>query len=169
MIVVGAPLDFRLGYGVFGGRDDAPPAAVVHIADSPGQVARHLELRASASGDLTAAFDGVVDAWTALPRQPAFEEWVAELRVASDVALAHDREVLDSDADPIHPARVYGELLPRLADDAVVIGDGGDFVSPDGSSNPGGRDAGSIQVRTGAWAPASVTRWARGSLGRSPR
>ena len=129
VIVVGAALDFRLGYGVFGGRDDAPPAAVVHIADSPGQVARHLELRASASGDLTAAFDGVVDAWTALPRQPSFEEWVAELRVASDVALARDREVLDSDADPIHPARVYGELLPRLADDAVVIGDGGDFVS----------------------------------------
>ena len=129
VIVVGAPLDFRLGYGVFGGRDDAPPAAVVHIADSPGQVARHLELRASASGDLTAAFDGVVDAWTALPRQPAFEEWVAELRVASDVALAHDCEVLDSDADPIHPARVYGELVPRLTDDAVVIGDGGDFVS----------------------------------------
>ena len=129
VIVVGAPLDFRLGYGVFGGRDDAPPAAVVHIADSPGQVARHLELRASASGDLTAAFDGVVDAWAAMPRQPSFEEWVAELRVASDVALARDREVLDSDADPIHPARVYGELLPRLADDAVVIGDGGDFVS----------------------------------------
>ncbi|HEY9376469.1 MAG TPA: thiamine pyrophosphate-dependent enzyme, partial [Jiangellaceae bacterium] len=40
-----------------------------------------------------------------------------------------DREVLDSDADPIHPARVYGELVPRLTDDAVVIGDGGDFVS----------------------------------------
>ena len=25
--------------------------------------------------------------------------------------------------------RIYGELLPRLAEDAVVIGDGGDFVS----------------------------------------
>jgi acetolactate synthase-1/2/3 large subunit len=30
---------------------------------------------------------------------------------------------------PIHPARIYGELVPRLADDSVVIGDGGDFVS----------------------------------------
>ena len=30
---------------------------------------------------------------------------------------------------PSTPARIYGELLPRLADDAVVIGDGGDFVS----------------------------------------
>jgi acetolactate synthase-1/2/3 large subunit len=40
-----------------------------------------------------------------------------------------DRDLLASDADPIHPARVYGELGRRLADDAVVIGDGGDFVS----------------------------------------
>jgi acetolactate synthase I/II/III large subunit len=37
--------------------------------------------------------------------------------------------VLGSDAEPIHPARIYGELRRLLADDAVVIGDGGDFVS----------------------------------------
>jgi acetolactate synthase-1/2/3 large subunit len=43
--------------------------------------------------------------------------------------VAADRELLASEADPIHPARVYGELLRQLADDAVVIGDGGDFVS----------------------------------------
>jgi acetolactate synthase-1/2/3 large subunit len=34
-----------------------------------------------------------------------------------------------SDADPIHPMRIYGELARVLDDDAVVIGDGGDFVS----------------------------------------
>jgi acetolactate synthase-1/2/3 large subunit len=45
------------------------------------------------------------------------------------MAVAKDAEVLRSTADPIHPARIYGELTPRLADDAVVIGDGGDFVS----------------------------------------
>ena len=38
-------------------------------------------------------------------------------------------ELLGAEADPIHPARIYGELVPRLADDSVVIGDGGDFVS----------------------------------------
>ena len=32
-------------------------------------------------------------------------------------AVAGDRELLDSDADPIHPARVYGELLRVLSDD----------------------------------------------------
>ncbi len=43
--------------------------------------------------------------------------------------MAADAADLTSDADPIHPARIYGDLVPRLADDAVVIGDGGDFVS----------------------------------------
>src|SRR5690606_25655659 len=44
-------------------------------------------------------------------------------------ATERDAALLRAEADPIHPARIYGELLPRLADDAVVIGDGGDFVS----------------------------------------
>ncbi|HCE61071.1 MAG TPA: hypothetical protein DER11_06810, partial [Janibacter terrae] len=42
---------------------------------------------------------------------------------------SRDRELLTSAVSPAHPARIYGELLPRLAEDAVVIGDGGDFVS----------------------------------------
>ena len=49
VVVVGTPLDFRLGYGVFGGPDKNPQgefARVVHIADSPGQVSGHAELAA---------------------------------------------------------------------------------------------------------------------------
>ena len=42
--------------------------------------------------------------------------------------MALDGPLLASDADPVHPARVYGELLKVLDDNAVVIGDGGDFV-----------------------------------------
>ena len=44
-------------------------------------------------------------------------------------AIVKDGDVLNSTVDPIHPARIYGELNQRLADDTVVIGDGGDFVS----------------------------------------
>jgi acetolactate synthase I/II/III large subunit len=54
---------------------------------------------------------------------------VGDLRDAVAAAVRRDTELLRSEADPIHPARVYGELAPRLDDDAVVIGDGGDFVS----------------------------------------
>ncbi|HEY0903803.1 MAG TPA: acetolactate synthase [Marmoricola sp.] len=128
-IVVGTALDFRLGYGVFGGKDDAPPALVVHLADSAGQVSGHAQLAGSAYGDLSLVLDGLLDAVTRLPRRPDWVDWVSSLQQTVAAATARDAELLGATADPIHPARIYGELVPRLADDAIVIGDGGDFVS----------------------------------------
>jgi acetolactate synthase-1/2/3 large subunit len=129
VVVVGTPLDFRLGYGAFGGKDGGTPARVVHVADSAEQVSRHAELAASASGDLTACLEGLQAALDRVGRRPDWSAWVADLRDAVAAATARDAELLAAEADPIHPARIYGELVPRLADDAVVIGDGGDFVS----------------------------------------
>ena len=129
VVVVGTPLDFRLGYGTFGGRDGATPARVVHVADSPGQVSAHADLAASVSGDLTAVFDGLLVALEQVARRPDRSGWVGDLQAAVAAANERDAALLGAEADPIHPARIYGELIPRLADDAVVIGDGGDFVS----------------------------------------
>jgi acetolactate synthase-1/2/3 large subunit len=129
VVVVGTPLDFRLGYGVFGGKDGAPAAQVVHLADSPGQVSRHADLAASASGDLTSVIDGVQAALERSPSKPDWSAWVADLQDAVRAGIERDDALLHSEADPIHPARIYGELAPRLAEDSVVIGDGGDFVS----------------------------------------
>ncbi|MDF1603713.1 acetolactate synthase [Nocardioides sp. YIM 152315] len=123
VVVVGTPLDFRLGYGVFG------DAQVVHVADSPGQLSGHAQLAASVSGDLTSVLDGLLAAMDQVVRRPDWSTWVGDLQGAVSAATARDAELLGAEADPIHPARIYGELLPRLADDAVVIGDGGDFVS----------------------------------------
>jgi acetolactate synthase-1/2/3 large subunit len=134
VVVVGTPLDFRLGYGVFGGAvsdsgASATPAPVVHVADSAGQVSGHAALAASAYGDLTSVFDGLLAGIDGAAHRPDWSAWVADLQAAVSAAAERDRALLGAEADPIHPARIYGELLPRLADDAVVIGDGGDFVS----------------------------------------
>jgi acetolactate synthase I/II/III large subunit len=129
VVVVGTPLDFRLGYGVFGGAEGATPAQVVHVADSPGQLSGHATLAASVSGDLTSVFDGLQAGIEQVVRRPDWSAWVSDLQAAVSAAAERDRLLLGAEADPIHPARIYGELLPRLADDAVVIGDGGDFVS----------------------------------------
>jgi acetolactate synthase-1/2/3 large subunit len=129
VLVAGAPLDFRLGYGSFGGRDGTPPAKVVHLADSPGQLARHVELAGAAAGDLGAVFDGLVEAAARRRGRPDHAAWLGRLRAAAAEAAARDEQLLASQAEPVHPARVYGELRRVLADDAVVIGDGGDFVS----------------------------------------
>ena len=40
-----------------------------------------------------------------------------------------EREQLTDDRAPLHPMRVYGELAQVLDRDAIVVGDGGDFVS----------------------------------------
>lgn len=128
VIVAGTPLDFRLGYGVFGGKDDSPLAKVVHLADSAGQVSGHAELAGSTSGDLTGIFDGLAAAFERLPR-PDWSPWVDSLQQTVAAGVARDADLLGATAELIHPARIYGELLPRLADDAIVIGDGGDFVS----------------------------------------
>jgi acetolactate synthase-1/2/3 large subunit len=128
VVVVGTPLDFRLGYGVFGGKEGAEPARVVHIADSPGQVSTHAALADSVSGSLPTTLSGLAAALEHTDRR-SWKAWVEDLQASVQEAAARDAELLRAEADPIHPARIYGELLPRLADDAVVIGDGGDFVS----------------------------------------
>ncbi|KQZ66349.1 acetolactate synthase [Nocardioides sp. Root151] len=129
VVVVGTPLDFRLGYGVFGGKDGAPVAEVVHIADSEAQVSGHATLAGSAYGDLSLLFEALVDAMHQVVRKPDWSPWVSALQQGVAAAVERDSALLSAEADPIHPARIYGELVPRLADDAVVIGDGGDFVS----------------------------------------
>jgi acetolactate synthase-1/2/3 large subunit len=129
VVVVGTPLDFRLGYGVFGGKEEGTlPARTVHIADSPGQVSTHAELAASASGDLTLVIDGL-QAAVERGAKPDWTGWRQTLQDTVRTNAERDAELLGAEADPIHPARIYGELVPRLAEDSVVIGDGGDFVS----------------------------------------
>ncbi len=80
-VVVGTPLDFRLGYGSFGGKQQAPRAQVVHIADTPGQVSRHATLAGSACGDLTSGLDGLLAALeSSHPARPDWSPWTDRLR-----------------------------------------------------------------------------------------
>jgi acetolactate synthase I/II/III large subunit len=123
VIVAGVPLDFRLRYGSFG--PEEAPAKVVHVADAPGMLAAHCPLAATAAGDFTAFFTALADEARPAPDP----DWLPRLRAAVRAALDADAPLLASDAEPVHPVRVYGELLRVLDDDAVVIGDGGDFVS----------------------------------------
>ncbi len=145
VMVVGTALDFRLGYGTFGGADGTEPAAVIHVMDAPDQLAGHTPLAASYAGDLTAFFDGLISlaSWPGRPAQLPWEaDWLPQLRAAAAAAVAADSALLTSAASPIHPMRIYGELAQFLDDDAVVIGDGGDFVSYAGKyiepKRPGG-------------------------------
>ena len=119
VVVVGTPLDFRLSFGKFG------DATVVHVVDSTEAAARHVDVLTLA-GDLRTSLAGLAE-YTG-PRAD-HEAWITGLRERETAAAEADRPRLEAAASPILPARVYGELAQRLARDAVVVCDGGDFVS----------------------------------------
>jgi acetolactate synthase-1/2/3 large subunit len=120
VVVVGTPLDFRLSFGRFG------DAQVVHIVDHPSQRAAHAEVAVSPAGDLAAILEGMAS-WEGERRDHT--PWIERLRAAEDEAAAAEAELLAAATTPIKPTRVYGELRRVLDRDAVVICDGGDFVS----------------------------------------
>jgi acetolactate synthase-1/2/3 large subunit len=120
VVVVGTPLDFRLSFGRF------PDAKVVHVVDAEGERAGHVRGALSPAGDLSSVLAGMAAAGGP---ETSHEAWIASLRERERRLRDEEAELLGSGAEPIHPARVYGELARRLDRDAVVIGDGGDFVS----------------------------------------
>ena len=119
VIVAGTPLDFRLGFGVFGS------AGVIHIADHRSALSTNGDLITALSSNMFRyPFEQLAGA-----NKKDRELWIAELRSAESEKRAGFTEELRDDRAPLHPARVYGELVPRLKRDAIVICDGGDFAS----------------------------------------
>ncbi len=119
VVVIGTPLDFRLGFGRFG------DAEVAHVVDAPEQVAGQVDVL-TAVGDIAATLRGLAEHHG--PRAD-HEPWLAELRAAEEAAREAERPQLAAGGGAVKPSRIYGELRRRLARDAVVICDGGDFAS----------------------------------------
>jgi acetolactate synthase-1/2/3 large subunit len=119
VVVFGTPLDFRLGFGRFGN------AQVAHVVDAVSQIAPHVDVP-TVAGDSNMVLRALADH---SGDRTDHDPWIAELRAAEAHGRAADMLLLDTDAAPIKPSRIYGELGRRLARDAVVICDGGDFAS----------------------------------------
>jgi acetolactate synthase I/II/III large subunit len=119
VVVLGTPLDFRLGFGRFGS------AGVAHVVDAESQRAAHVDVP-TVAGDLAVVLRALCDHEG--PRAD-HEPWITELRDAEQTARAAEAPLLAATDDAIKPTRVYGELRRRLARDSVVICDGGDFAS----------------------------------------
>ena len=122
VLVVGVPLDFRLGFGrspVIG-----EGAEIVYV-DFDGR-RRHRQGAACLDGDVRRSLAALTAALEGGAPDPG---WLPSVREAALAARRADEELAVSDSSPVHPARVVAEVSKRLDPDAVVIGDGGDFVS----------------------------------------
>jgi acetolactate synthase I/II/III large subunit len=126
-LVIGVPMDFRLGFGDIFAADasivaiDVAPPARPHPRPVVGEL--YGALPASLSGLLSAC--GSVGGGIAGSRAA----WVAGLRSTEVERRAGEAADLADPRAPLHPMRIYGELAQMLDRDAIVIGDGGDFVS----------------------------------------
>ena len=121
-LVVGVPMDFRLGFGkAFGERCEL---VVVDVAEPAREHPR--PVAAELYGDLATTLAGLA---AAAAGGAGTERWRAHLRTVEDEKRAGERAQLDDPRAPLHPLRIYGELGAVLDRDAIVICDGGDFAS----------------------------------------
>lgn len=118
-LVVGVPLDFRLAFGGAFGDE----TTIVTLDAAPG--------RTPARTPAVALHGGIAATLDALREGGALDTqaWVDELRAVEAERRAAEQADLADDRSPLHPMRLYAELGRVLDRDAIVIGDGGDFVS----------------------------------------
>jgi acetolactate synthase-1/2/3 large subunit len=120
-LVVGVPMDFRLGFGQSFGEE----TELIVLGSSRPERPHPREVAVELYGGVAATLDALREGAGGRDRSG----WLGELRDAEDEKRAAERDELADDRSPLHPMRVYGELNEVLDRDAIVIGDGGDFVS----------------------------------------
>ena len=119
-VVIGVPMDFRLGFGkVFGAQTQ------LIVADRAKPDREHPRpVAAELYGDLAAILSALAGGGGT-----DRHEWIGGLRTAETAAREQEQAELAEDRIPLHPMRVYAELAPLLDRDAVVVIDAGDFGS----------------------------------------
>jgi acetolactate synthase-1/2/3 large subunit len=125
VLVLGAPLDFRLGYG-------RPPsfaenARVVMVDCDPVELGRNRALELGLAGHIGRILDQLLEALPAgLPAR--FAEWKA--RVSKRERDARDTLVAEGTSDqvPVSHYRWAAEIAAAVTSDTIVVGDGGDVV-----------------------------------------
>lgn len=119
-LVIGVPMDFRLGFGaVFGAQTK------LIVADRAEPERKHPRpVEAELYGDLLSIFAGLAPGGGT-----DHQDWIDELRTAETAARGREKAELADDRAPLHPMRVYAELAPMLDRDAIVVIDAGDFGS----------------------------------------
>jgi acetolactate synthase-1/2/3 large subunit len=122
-LVAGVPIDFRLGFGASFGEE----TKLVRLDAGPNELTANRAPQIDLVGDVAATLAALGEAVTgATPRSDA---WLQELRGVEAEKRAAEQAELNDDRSPLHPVRVYRELAEVLDRDAIVVGDGGDFVS----------------------------------------
>ncbi len=123
ILVIGAPLDFRLGYGK--SPAFSADAKIIQVDIDAREIGRNRGANVGIVGDARAVLEQLTDATAARKH----EAWLRELRDIEEKERAKLNALMNSDTIPIHPLRLAKEIRDVLDDDTIVIGDGGNIVA----------------------------------------
>lgn len=121
-LVLGFPFDFRLGYG----RSISKKATLVAVNLSA------VDLRKNRRPEVAVQVhpgEFLLELERATPKAPDRTEWFAAMRKRE---AARDEEIAkgaDATSAPLEPVNFFLRLEEKMADDAVLVVDGGDFVA----------------------------------------
>ena len=122
-LAIGLPLDFRLGFGGSFGED----TKLIWLDVARNELTRNRKPQVELVGGIGSTLAALREASGGDPSRTA--AWIADVRDAETLKREAEQAELDDQRSPLHPMRVYKGLADLLDRDAIVIGDGGDFVS----------------------------------------
>ena len=127
VILIGTPVDFRLGYGADSMFPQSP--RLIEIMMDGSKIGQNRDIDVGVVGDSKAVLQQIMDELRATGYKSPGKGWVEEVITEDQALKAADEGMLNSDQTPIHPMRLMKELRDVLDRDATVIGDGGDIVT----------------------------------------
>jgi acetolactate synthase-1/2/3 large subunit len=123
IVVVGTPLDFRLGYGA----GFCETAKIVQIDSDGSEIGRNRAVDVGIVGD---SHSVLAQLEAAIPAQRRRGNWLSTLREREIAKANRQAELEHSDQKPIHHFRLARELdeVARAAGDSMFVADGGNWV-----------------------------------------
>ena len=127
VILLGTPIDFRLGYGADSMFPQSP--RLIEIMMDGSKIGQNRDIDVGVVGNSKAVLRQIMDELRATGYKSPGKGWVEEVITEDQTLKAADEGMLNSEQSPIHPMRLMKELRDVLDEDATVIGDGGDIVT----------------------------------------
>ncbi|MGD9763933.1 MAG: thiamine pyrophosphate-binding protein [Candidatus Binatia bacterium] len=128
ILIFGTPLDFRLGYG----RESHlnPKAKLIHVDLDPRELGRNRSCDVGIVGDSGLVMQQLTEAARAQGYSAAMTRpWLDAMRRREQAELEKVRPQLQADDVPVNPLRACREIADSVGENAIFIGDGGDFVA----------------------------------------
>src|SRR6185436_10170708 len=100
-LVIGVPLDFRLGFGA----SIAAEAKLIRLDAAPNALAANRAPDVDLVGDVAASLAAIREALGSAGRRT--DAWLGELRKVEEEKRAAERAELEDGRAPLHPVRIY--------------------------------------------------------------